>query len=157
MSIYPPFKAHEKNRYLAILSNARGRSVVSTCRKFGISKTAFYKWRKRYRELGVEGLHDQRRVLPEPTKKVPYQWESSILRLSRKHPEEGARRLKRRLEEEGIVLSVRTIERKLKAGGRAKRRHREGAFTEEEKQKRNEEFRRLREVFSSDLAWVPGL
>ncbi|MGM7700062.1 helix-turn-helix domain-containing protein [Microbacterium sp. A84] len=33
-------------------------SVAATCRCYGISRQAYYKWLKRYEEQGVEGLKD---------------------------------------------------------------------------------------------------
>jgi len=34
------------------------RNVSQTCRFFGISRTLFYRWRERYRQEGLVGLHD---------------------------------------------------------------------------------------------------
>jgi transposase InsO family protein len=34
------------------------RNVSQTCRFFGISRTLFYRWRDRYRQAGLGGLHD---------------------------------------------------------------------------------------------------
>ncbi len=36
-------------------------SVSKTCRYFGISRTVFYKWKRRYEELGPQGLLDRSR------------------------------------------------------------------------------------------------
>ncbi len=42
-------------------------NVTKTCRYFGISRTAFYKWYERYKKYGVEGLKDRsRRPLHSP-------------------------------------------------------------------------------------------
>lgn len=37
-------------------------SVAATCRYFGITRTAYYMWRKRYEEEGFEGLKDRSSV-----------------------------------------------------------------------------------------------
>ena len=37
------------------------RSVSKTCRSFGILRTQFYVWRKRFNELGEAGFHDRLR------------------------------------------------------------------------------------------------
>ena len=34
-------------------------NVAKTCRYYGISRTAFYKWYERYEKYGVEGLRDR--------------------------------------------------------------------------------------------------
>jgi transposase InsO family protein len=38
------------------------RSVARTCRHFGISRQAFYKWKRRFDEFGAAGLHDRPRA-----------------------------------------------------------------------------------------------
>ena len=39
------------------------RNINRTCRFFGISRTLFYEWRRRYQREGLEGLRPR---LPEP-------------------------------------------------------------------------------------------
>lgn len=42
-------------------------NVAKTCRHYGISRTAFYRWRDRYEQLGLDGLRDRsRRPLRSP-------------------------------------------------------------------------------------------
>lgn len=36
--------------------------VTAGCRKFGIAKTQYYDWLRRYNALGLEGLEDRRKV-----------------------------------------------------------------------------------------------
>jgi transposase len=38
------------------------RQVARTCRHFGISRTAFYRWKRRFDELGEAGLGDRPRT-----------------------------------------------------------------------------------------------
>jgi transposase InsO family protein len=38
------------------------RNVARTCRHFGISRQAFYKWKRRFDELGAAGLYDRPRT-----------------------------------------------------------------------------------------------
>lgn len=48
---------------MAVLSHPEvSGSVAKTCRYFGISRTIFYKWRRRYEEFGEQGLLDRSRV-----------------------------------------------------------------------------------------------
>jgi transposase InsO family protein len=51
---------HVRHR-LAMIRHADEVSgnVALTCRYYGISRQAFYKWRRRYEELGEEGLRDR--------------------------------------------------------------------------------------------------
>lgn len=48
---------------LAILRHAEEVSgnVAATCRYYGISRTRFYRWRRRYDEEGLAGLKDKSR------------------------------------------------------------------------------------------------
>ena len=58
----------EQNRVLAwrlkLLRKASiaPRSVAQTCRRFGLSRQAFYKWRARHRAYGEAGLCDRPRA-----------------------------------------------------------------------------------------------
>jgi len=45
-------------------------NIAKTCRYFGISRTAFYKWYERYQNYGVEGLKDRSRR--------PLQWQNNV-------------------------------------------------------------------------------
>jgi len=44
------------------LGTATPRNVAKTCRHFGISRRAFYKWKQRFDQLGVAGLCDRPRT-----------------------------------------------------------------------------------------------
>jgi hypothetical protein len=50
-------------RRLAIIRHAEEvtGNVALTCRYYGISRTLFYTWRRRYEELGIEGLRPRSR------------------------------------------------------------------------------------------------
>ncbi len=46
---------------LRVMSRAQELDNVSrACREFGISRTLFYRWRKRYLAYGPDGLHPRR-------------------------------------------------------------------------------------------------
>lgn len=36
--------------------------VAAGCRKFGVAKSQYYDWLRRYNALGIEGLEDRRKV-----------------------------------------------------------------------------------------------
>jgi transposase InsO family protein len=60
-------------RRLAIIRHAQEvtGNVALTCRYYGVSREAFYKWRRRYEEVGEDGLRDRSRrplVSPNATK-----------------------------------------------------------------------------------------
>jgi putative transposase len=49
----------EKER---IIKEIQKMGIVAGCRHFGLSKSLFYDWVRRYNSLGIEGLEDRRRV-----------------------------------------------------------------------------------------------
>jgi transposase-like protein len=48
-------------RRLAIIRHAQAvtRNVARTCRYYGVTRESYYKWLRRYEELGVDGLRDR--------------------------------------------------------------------------------------------------
>ncbi len=68
---------------LKILNWAQGepRQVARTCRYFGISRTAFYRWKKRYEEHGEAGLADRPRTPHTHPRETPKAVVSKILYL----------------------------------------------------------------------------
>ncbi len=55
---------HEQQRLqnwrLKILQEAQGKRLVApTCRRYGISRKTFYKWRNRYQQQGLRSLRDR--------------------------------------------------------------------------------------------------
>jgi transposase InsO family protein len=49
------------NRRLAVLQHAEEISgnVAATCRYYGISRTVFYRWKRRFEDEGIDGLKDR--------------------------------------------------------------------------------------------------
>lgn len=49
------------NHRLSVLRHAEEitGNVAQTCRYYGISRTVYYKWLRRYEENGLEGLRDE--------------------------------------------------------------------------------------------------
>lgn len=68
---------------LKILKWAEGepRQVARTCRYFGISRTAFYRWKRRYEEHGEAGLADRSRAPHRFPSETPPAVVSKILYL----------------------------------------------------------------------------
>jgi len=94
-----------------------GMSVIDVCRKYGVSRETFYKWRKRYSKDGMEGLKDLSRKPHNITSsKVTEELEETILDL-RLNKRFGANRIRFRLKRLEISLSSRTIYKVLKRHG----------------------------------------
>ena len=70
----------------------RPRNVARTCRHFGISRRAFYKWKQRYDADGEAGLYDRSRTPRHSPRATPREVVSKILYL-RQHYHFGPARI----------------------------------------------------------------
>src|SRR5678816_310018 len=61
------------------------RNVARTCRHFGLSRQAFYKWKKRYEEFGEAGLCDRPRAPHRSPRATPPEVVSKILYLRQQY------------------------------------------------------------------------
>jgi transposase InsO family protein len=74
------------NRKMRIFKHAEiSENVSKTCRYFGISRTAFYEWKKAYREQGPLGLVNQKPCPKNPKLRISPEIEAKILLLRRKY------------------------------------------------------------------------
>lgn len=97
-----------KSQKFSILSEGFEYGVSETCRKHNISRTLYYRWLKRYKANGIEGLNDQKKVFT-PNNKISEHIENSILDLIRTYPEYGPRAIKYLLEELNIAISESAV------------------------------------------------
>lgn len=95
-------------------------TFTELCRRFGISRKTGYKFVRRYREEGVEGLRDRSRRPGGSPNATPPGTERLILDLRDRHPAWGGRKLKRRAEDTGHegVPSPSTITQILRRNGK---------------------------------------
>ena len=96
-------------------------NVSQACREAGISRSLFYRWRKRYLAYGPDGLHPRhahaRRGRPS---KVPVTIERAVLALALTWPTWGPARLSAQLtrpEYGGHYLAPATVHRLLRRAG----------------------------------------
>jgi putative transposase len=112
-----------KRRLQAVLWHQQhGESVSLTARHFGVSRSTFYDWLKRYRSAGAPALEDRSRrpqKLRQPT--WPAELAAAVLRLREAHPRWGKDKLAVLLGREGQQVSVSMVGRiltRLKREGR---------------------------------------
>lgn len=91
-----------------ILAHGQKHGITRTCEKFGISRTLYYRWLRRYERGGMEGLSSQRNVQP-PKNRTPKELEDKLLKLIRTYPALGPREIKYLLEEINIHLSESAV------------------------------------------------
>lgn len=90
------------------------RNVSATCRHFGIHRSQFYEWRKRFAEHGERGLLDGRRGPKVSPWRTPPHIEALVLR-TRAEKQYGAQRLSYYLQRyHEVYISVPTIRRILR-------------------------------------------
>ena len=78
----------ERLRFVARL--LEGENMSALCREFGISRPTGYKFFKRYKNIGLDGLEDRSRRPYRHANKLPFQIERAILAIKHKRPTWGA-------------------------------------------------------------------
>jgi len=100
-------------------------NVSAACREAGISRTLYYRWKKRFTLYGADGLHP-RRTAARPGRPVQLDTtkQRRILAMALTWPTWGPQRVSDQLRMEGILVSSTTVWRalhRLGLGTRAKR------------------------------------
>ncbi len=78
-------------------------SFTDLCDRFGISRKTGYKWLDRFRCEGADGLRDRPRVPRTSPTRTSASVEAKVLKIRKKHPVWGGRKIRRRLIDKGIV------------------------------------------------------
>lgn len=107
-----PTLSREAKWRLSILEYAKTHSVSATCRRFGIARTTYYYWRKRYDPRNLRTLETR----PSKPKKVRHptwvpEQATAVKRLRQEHPRWGKDKLAVLLAGEGVELSVSMVGR----------------------------------------------
>ncbi len=80
------FCPSDSTRRLLLLQAAEcGESVTGTCRGFGVSRRAYYRWRARYRSHGAAGLVDRSSRPHHSARRLGVDHECAIAELRRQH------------------------------------------------------------------------
>jgi transposase InsO family protein len=92
-----------------------GQSVAEVCRRRGISREAFYEYRRRYENEGAAGLEPRSRQPTTSPAQIDVDLEVEICRLRKDHPRWGARRIRAELRRSGVdPPAISTIHRVLR-------------------------------------------
>ena len=83
-----------EERFGFVTRRLEGESMSALCREFGISRKTGHKIFARYREHGLEELHDQSRRPRRNANRLPLPVEAQIVALKREKPHWGARKLR---------------------------------------------------------------
>ena len=83
-----------EERRCFIRDHIRGlESIAELCRRYGVSRQTGHKWIRRFRDGGVQGLHDRSRRPLSCSHSVPDPVVRELLETRRRHPTWGARKL----------------------------------------------------------------
>jgi transposase len=104
-------------RLKVLRQGADERNVARVCRRFGISRKSFYKWKRRHAEHGEAGLGDRPRTPKRSPRATAREVISKILYL-RQHYHFGAGRIAAYLRRfHGIVIAGSSVHRILTRHG----------------------------------------
>jgi transposase InsO family protein len=111
---------------LLVLRQAKETGNVSAvCREFGVSRTLFYRWKRRLERYGADGVHPRRRAASRGRPPaLALQDERSILALALSWPTLGPNQLASRLAREGRPIAASTVYRALRRVGLGTHRER---------------------------------
>lgn len=110
-----------EKRELIIRHADKTKNISETCRFFGVSRTAYYKWLERYNKYGLEGLEDKIPSKPKMPNQTTAEIENKILLIAKSHPEYGPQRIAYELKDEGIKISNTGVYKVLKRNGLEKK------------------------------------
>jgi len=89
-------------------------NVSAACREAGISRTLYYRWKRRFTLYGVDGLHPHRTATrPGRPVQLDTTKERKIVAMALTCPTWGPKRLSLQLEREGLRVSPTTVWRTL--------------------------------------------
>jgi transposase InsO family protein len=104
---------------ISFVERAKGDKEYMTklCGEYGISRPTGYLWLKRYKEAGsVLGILELTRRPHRIPRQTPPEIEERVLGIRGEYGR-GAKKIKRRLDDEGVSLSIATINRIIKRHG----------------------------------------
>lgn len=85
------------------LAEAGELSMAELCRRFGISRPTGYLWLERWRQEGDAGLEDRSHRPHSFPQRMPRRIEKKVVKLRRKHPRWGGRKISAVLARSGVT------------------------------------------------------
>ncbi len=116
------------------------------CLYFGISRTLYYRWQKKYLELGLEGLENISPQKPTMPNQVDKKTEKAILEQVIKTPKDGPRQICYTLNQHGTMIGETGVYNVMKRFGLNHREDRIAYARQQAKKKRS-----LRQLSKLDI------
>lgn len=98
----------EKELRFKIISEGLKNGISVTCKKYDISRTIYYRWLKRFKSQGIDGLDDKKKNFI-PSNKTNKEIETHIINLIKTYPDYGPRAIKYLLDEIGHNISESAV------------------------------------------------
>ncbi|HHX59887.1 MAG TPA: helix-turn-helix domain containing protein [Epulopiscium sp.] len=98
----------QKDFRFKIISEGLKNGVSITCRKYNISRTLYYRWLKRYKAKGIDGLVDVKKDFI-PLNKTDSKTEEALLNLIKEYPHYGPKALNYLFDELGYNISESAV------------------------------------------------
>ena len=80
--------------------NKEGMSIKEACRAVGVSPSTYYKYKKRFEKMGIEGLKEKMMRSEIEEKHISIEDKAKIYDIIKEHPEYGAKRISEELRTE---------------------------------------------------------
>jgi len=93
----------ERRKRLLQLAEEEGKTPEEASQEMGVSLSTFYKYRRRWKEMGDAGLLDKKLRADSGMKQVSYEVRKEILNIVREKPEYGTKRLMDELNARGMA------------------------------------------------------
>jgi tetratricopeptide (TPR) repeat protein/transposase len=88
-----------RNRLMGLVKEEK-MTVKEACRVVGVSTSTYYKYKKRYEKLGVEGLKEKVGRSDIEERHISIEDQAKIIDIIKNHPEYGAKRISEELKTE---------------------------------------------------------
>jgi len=108
----------QKLEFISLLK--KGLTMTELCSRFSITRKTGYKWKKRYKEEGIQGLHNRSRRPKQSPNKTSSELEELIVSIRNEDPDWGGKKIHEILQRDHNVLvlpSITTINNILKRNG----------------------------------------
>jgi len=100
-------KMDERMRFVARLLD--GEKMAVLCREFDISRKTGHKLFNRYKECGLQGLNDRSRRPYRHANRLPFQIETLIVQLKKKHRDWGAPKIREKIRRQHSDIPLPAI------------------------------------------------
>ncbi|MGL6107760.1 helix-turn-helix domain-containing protein [Romboutsia sp.] len=106
-----------------IISEGLKNGISVTCKKYNISRTIYYRWLKRYKYKGIDGLDSIKKDFV-PTNKTTIEIENALIDLIKEYPHYGPKAIKYLFDELGYNISESAIYNIMKRKNLSKKENR---------------------------------